>query len=184
MQFDCVVGYGDKSYPGYRQLTRAELLNRAIRQRLLEVHAHHSGFPLAEPNLVVKDLLCVAEGVVAIDASCIAGVALTLRGVYTAMNGGTQVVWTATPPPLDGKWIVHAGNIRDSPCLFVRSVRRVSMSRTRVVFFFFTFCLFFFTYPSLTYLDICIRSQVLLQVFFLFFLLATCETQCGPFFKI
>ncbi len=110
-----VVGYGNKNYPGYHKMTEAQLLDRAIRQRLLEVHAQHAGFPLAEPTLVVKNTLCLAEGDVLIESSYVnevgwigVGCGLTVRGVYAAMTWSTKVAWTETPPPLDATWSVIA----------------------------------------------------------------------------
>ncbi len=129
-----MVGYGCKNYPGYDKLTKAQLLDRAIRQRLLELHAQHAGFPLAEPNLEVQDALHVAEGALLFDGSYITvvgrapGQELTIRGFFAAMNWETKVAWTTTPPALDATWIVKAGDIDDRPCLFIRSVRRVFLS--------------------------------------------------------
>ncbi len=137
-QPEFVVGYGNKDYPGYDKLTEAQLLDRAILQRLLEVHAQHAGFPLAEPTLVVKGPLCVTEGIVMIsgctvtEVGRVVGLALTVSVVYAAMNWGTQVAWTETPPPLDAKWSVGASFIGDTPCLFIRSVRRVFFLSPRV----------------------------------------------------
>ncbi len=136
MQPYAIVGYGNKDYPGYHKMTQAQWLDRAIRQRLLEVHAQHAGFPLAEPTVVVKGLLYVAEGVVLIDGSRVnvvgkvPGQELTVRGVFAAMNWGTKVAWTKTPPSLDATWSVWATDIGDAPCLFVRSVRCIFYSPT------------------------------------------------------
>ncbi len=126
-----VVGYGNKNYPGYHKMTQAEFLNRAIRQRLFELHVQRAGFPLAEPILVIKDRLCVAEGKMMIDGSQIhvvgkvAGLDLAIHDVFAAMNWDTKVAWTRTPPRLDGVCSVKAkDNIGDKPCVFIRSVRR------------------------------------------------------------
>jgi hypothetical protein len=124
------VGYGNKVYTRYNKLTEAQLQDRAIRQRMLEVHAQHAGFPLAEPTLEIKDTLCVAEGWLDIDGSWVnvVGKVLwqtpTVRGVYAAMNWNTEVAWTETPPPLHDTWNVLPQDISDSPCVFIRSVRR------------------------------------------------------------
>jgi hypothetical protein len=128
-QPEFMVGYGNKDYPGYHKLIEAQLLDRAIRQRLLEVHAQHAGFPIAEPTLVVKGDLCVMEGFVRIDTSSVTvvdklyDVDLTVRDVFAAMMWDTKVAWTKKPPSLDDLWRVGVyGNIGDDPCLFIRSV--------------------------------------------------------------
>jgi hypothetical protein len=151
-QPEFMVGYGNKNYLGYDKLTEAQLLDRATRQRMLELHHQHAGFPLAEPTLVVKHgTLCVIEGLVEIDGSLVTVVGkadgrdLSVRGVYAAMHLApdqdayvrgvyTKVAWTKTPPLLDAAWNVGVGDIDDRPCLFIRSVRRVFLSlATRAV---------------------------------------------------
>jgi hypothetical protein len=151
-------------------MPRAELLDRAIRQRLLEVHAQHAGFPLAEPTIVVARLLCVAEGQVRINGvgvhpvGKVVGESLSVRVVYAAMTFGAKVPWTAALPPIDGVWSVNkVDSIRDCPCLFTRSVRRVFLvpsltPESMIVFVDVTSCCCCFSSAQnllLTYLSPC-----------------------------
>lgn len=134
-QPEFIVGYGDKDYENYRKLTARDFLNRATRDRLLRLHDQSGGFPLAEPTLVIKERLCVADGWVNIDGWCVTvvrkvpGEDLTVCGVYAAMTRNTKFVWSTTPPPVDGTWGVDIADIYNWPCLFVRSVRRTSSLR-------------------------------------------------------
>jgi hypothetical protein len=139
LQFEFTVGYGDQDYPGYRKMTKLDLLDREMRQQLLDSHAQRGGWALAQPIVEVKDVLCVANGFVQIDKSTVTVVgqvfrqALSIRGVYAAVTRKTKVAWTNTPPLLDGTWSVFPWNIGSSPCLFVRSLVRYASSLSRVL---------------------------------------------------
>ncbi len=169
MQPEFVVGYGNKDYPGYQKLTEAQLLDRAIRQRLLEMHARHAGFPLAEPTLLVKGVLRVVDGCVLIDGSSVTvvgkvpGQDLTIRGVYAAVywNKLGQIAWTQTLPPLDGDWSVGAISIRDAPCLFIRSVRCILSSVPSHFYVLWFFLLVYFMNLNIVFVDrhACCLSQ-------------------------
>jgi hypothetical protein len=119
------VGARDKVYPGYRQMTRADLMDPECRQRWLTQHYQHSGWILLEQTVVVNASLCVAEGAILIVDSSVSAVdqkigkTLFLRGVYAARTQKRGVAWTATPPPLDGAWSVDPYLISDAPCLFI-----------------------------------------------------------------
>ncbi len=116
---------------------------------MLEVHAQHAGFPLAEPTHVINGgYLCVVEGFLLIDGAMIlvGGKAYADLKWHTAEIAWTntiiQVAWAKTPPPLDATWSVdefdefdefddfgevYARGVRDCPCLFIRSVRPLAM---------------------------------------------------------
>ena len=128
MQVAFAVGKGNKKYPGYRKLTAAEWKDAAVGARLLAAHASGGGWSLLEEPLRCDGVLCVAEGLVLVDGSCIAEVGFNylnpqeLCGRYPAMNRDTKAPWTAAAPSLH-RWGVDSYNIGDSPCLYIRQVR-------------------------------------------------------------
>jgi hypothetical protein len=126
---DVVVGYRNRTYPGYRKLKRDEFCNRAIRERLLDLYAQYEGFPLAESPFHAKGPLCVAEGAVqwefkwaVVDSKQSFESASTIRDVFLAETGGFRCPWTESSSTLDDRWNVGEWPGLDCPCLFIRQV--------------------------------------------------------------
>ncbi len=125
---DAVVGYGHKEYPGYRKMTRADLMNRGTRRRLLLLHARRAGFPLAESPLSTRFVLMVAEGAIEVGRyrASVASVDGSANNVFAARYCSYEVgstPWTVSPPLPDDEWNVRDTDTdtADAPCLFVRS---------------------------------------------------------------
>lgn len=119
------VGIYDKTYPGWHRATAADWKNSEFQKALVQAHQEGGGWPLLEEPLLCNTALNVEEGWARIDGERIVEVGYTngtqqLRGVYPAMNFGTEVAWTTTAPTLGDNWTVKNRIGLDYPCLFVQ----------------------------------------------------------------
>lgn len=121
------VGKADKSYVGYRKMTKSEWCDPAIGIRLVATHELFNGWFLLEEPLECSGGLYVDEGYVQADGSGIVEEGYNgkqhLRGTYIATNFGSKTSWRVSRPSLPG-WTVEKSNSHGQLCLFVRQVRQ------------------------------------------------------------
>ncbi len=135
LQWEFLVGLReDAPPPGYRPLTRDDLMDATLRTRLVAEHQARGGWGLAKDPLRFNGVLAVVEGRVQINRHNLGMVrqdlweSFTARDMfYSVMDWVTNVPWNKTPPTPDDTWSVEVcnpGPLR--PCLLVRDVALAS----------------------------------------------------------
>ncbi len=116
---------------GYRQLTCGDLMDVALRSRLVAEHQTRGGWGLANTPLKFFNALVVADGWIRINSSLVYAVeqefdrystTIAAHGFYSAIDSNTLVPWTTAPPAPDASWFFDTFNATrpSSPCLLVR----------------------------------------------------------------
>ena len=124
-----IAKYNTHFKDGWRHATGEEWMTPQFQAALILDHITHMGWKLLQNPLTCNDSLYVNEGEVNINGNNVVEVGFNLsqelRGVYPAMNFGTNVSWTKMQPKVDDTWSVVPKDINNTteknpPCLFVK----------------------------------------------------------------